>query len=377
MSRYTIQIVEPFYTGSHRQWAEGWQQHSQHDIQILSLPGRHWKWRMYGGAVTLAQRFAQQDRYPDLLVFSDMVDVTTFLALTRKYSTAIPTAMYCHENQITYPWSPTDADVALQRNNQYGFLNYTSALAVDRLWFNSEYHLHSFTDALPDFLRQFPDYRGIDRVATIRKKSRVLSLGMDLQRLAIYRPTDRSPNDAAVILWNHRWEYDKQPRPFFELLFRLKDEGIDFQLVVLGASYQQQPSIFAEARRRLADRLIHYGYAPDLGTYARLLWQSDVLPVTSQQDFFGGSVVEAIFCQTFPLLPHRLAYPEHIPEALQARHLYNDERELYEKLKSFLIHYPQSNALKEEQQNFVVGYDWSTLADEYDSRASRLIALFS
>mgnify|MGYP000456988033 CR=1 FL=1 len=37
------------------------------------------------------------------------------------------------ENQITYPWSPQDEDVKYQRNNQYGFINYTSALAADQV----------------------------------------------------------------------------------------------------------------------------------------------------------------------------------------------------------------------------------------------------
>jgi len=45
-----ILLVEPFFVGSHASWAKGYQQFSQHDVEILSLPGRHWKWRMYGGA---------------------------------------------------------------------------------------------------------------------------------------------------------------------------------------------------------------------------------------------------------------------------------------------------------------------------------------
>lgn len=36
---------------------------------------------------------------------------------------------------------------------------------------------------------------------------------------------------------------------------------------------------------------------------ARWLWQSDVLLVTSQQEYFGVSVVEAMHCGCYPLLP--------------------------------------------------------------------------
>ena len=37
---------------------------------------------------------------------------------------------------------------------------------------------------------------------------------------------------------------------------------------------------------------------------------SDILPITSNQDFFGGSIIEAMYCETTPLLPKRLTYPE-------------------------------------------------------------------
>ena len=47
-----ILILEPFFTGSHKDWAEGFKFHSKHEVQILSLPGRFWKWRMHGGAIT-------------------------------------------------------------------------------------------------------------------------------------------------------------------------------------------------------------------------------------------------------------------------------------------------------------------------------------
>ena len=36
-----VLLVEPFFSGSHRQWTEGLVKHSRHEIEILSLPGRH------------------------------------------------------------------------------------------------------------------------------------------------------------------------------------------------------------------------------------------------------------------------------------------------------------------------------------------------
>ena len=118
-----ILLLEPFFTGSHQSWAKGYQQFSQHEVKILSMPGRHWKWRMYGGAVELASEAKKiQDFKPDLLLATDMLDVATFLALTKNIFPNTPVALYFHENQITYPWSATDPDLTLKRDNQYGFI---------------------------------------------------------------------------------------------------------------------------------------------------------------------------------------------------------------------------------------------------------------
>jgi hypothetical protein len=47
-----ITLIEPFFTGSHAARASGYQGYSRNRIDILSLGGHHWKWRMHGGAVT-------------------------------------------------------------------------------------------------------------------------------------------------------------------------------------------------------------------------------------------------------------------------------------------------------------------------------------
>ena len=80
---YQIHLISPYHGGSHQAWAEGWQQSSQHDIILHTLPDRFWKWRMHGGAITLARRFLAAKAQPDLIVATDMLDLTTFLALTR------------------------------------------------------------------------------------------------------------------------------------------------------------------------------------------------------------------------------------------------------------------------------------------------------
>jgi len=358
-----IVLVEPFFTGSHRVWVEGLQRHSEHDIELLTLPGRYWKWRMHGAAVTLAQQLLQRQMQPDLVLATDMLHLPVFLSLTRHRLRDTPVALYFHENQLTYPWSPTDADVQHQRDNHYSFINYASALAADRVFFNSQYHRRSFLEALPEFLQQFPDFQNAETVDTIRRKSEILPLGMDLSKFDDFAFT--SQNETPLLLWNHRWEYDKNPELFFETLFALDAEGLDFELVVLGESYRNAPPIFAKAKEKLAYRILHFGYAEDFSSYAHWLWRADIAVTTAVQDFFGGSVVEAIYCQCFPLLPDRLAYPEHVPEELHALVFYESAEELETKLRTLLQQSNYGNYLL-VLSNFVKKYDWSIKSFTYD-----------
>ena len=360
-----ITLLEPFFGGSHRQWAEGLAGHSKHEVEIYSLPGRFWKWRMYGAAVTLAEEFLTKKIHTDLLLASDMLDLATFLALTRKRGGHIPTALYFHENQITYPWSPTDQDTRLGRNNQYGFINYTSALAADRIFFNSDYHRQSFLNALPGFLKQFPDFQMTHLIDRIQAKSEVLPLGIDFKKLDTYQ-VKKEAGGIPIILWNHRWEYDKNPAAFFTALFRLKEEGIKFQLLVLGESYKKSPAIFEEGKQRLQEEILHWGYLEDASQYYKYLWLADILPVTSQQDFFGISTVEAMYCETYPILPRRLAFPEHVPDAEKSKYFYNTEDELYLLLKNAVLKNDITREKAAKAKTFVQGYDWMQQIKNYD-----------
>lgn len=358
-----IVIVEPYLTGSHAAWAKEYAEHSRHDVIVLGLEGRHWKWRMHGGAVTLARLYTEAAYKTDLIIASDMLDLGTFLALTRDRLAGVKTVLYFHENQITYPWSEADQDPAEERDVHYGFVNFTSALAADVVAFNSEYHRTSFLSELVRFLEAFPDYNETDAIRAISAKSHVLPLGIDLRRFDAHR-VDRRPDRAPLILWNHRWEYDKRPDEFFHALFTLMGEGLDFEVAVLGKSFAGRPPVFQQAASRLADRIVHSGFVEDLASYASWLWTSDLIPVTSIHDFFGVSVVQAIYCNTYPLLPRRLAYPEHIPLEHRGDHLYEGLTDLVARLRHRIRNIADTR--QTETQHFVRHYDWQTMAPTYD-----------
>ncbi|MCB9030146.1 MAG: DUF3524 domain-containing protein [Deltaproteobacteria bacterium] len=361
-----IVLLEPFFAGSHASWAKQLKANSAHSIEILALKGLYWKWRMHGGAVSLAKQYIQGDFKPDLFIASDMLDLTIFQALTRSQTANIPFLVYFHENQLTYPWSKSDPDPALERDRHYGFINYSSCLSADRVLFNSRYHLDSFLEELPRFLKFFPDYNELASAELIRSKSEVLYLGIDLKRFNQFKEKgdklkqDLSP-DLPIILWNHRWEYDKNPTDFYELLLRLEQDLISFKLVLLGESYCQVPDVFDLIKSKFSENILHCGFVEDFSEYASWLWASDILPVTSNQDFFGVSIVEAIYCKTTPLLPNRLSYPEILPIAKFSDCYYLELNELYQKcIKSIQT--------KSEYSDAVIKYDWSYLVGEYDQR---------
>ncbi|MFN2165049.1 MAG: DUF3524 domain-containing protein, partial [Anaerolineae bacterium] len=221
-----IWLVEPYYTGSHQAWADGYQAHSRHDVRLLTLPGRFWKWRMWGGAITLARQAAALHEPPDLILASDMLNLPVFLSLSDGLHD-VPLALYFHENQLTYPLPPAE-----KRDLHYGMINVTSALRADALLFNSAYHLDEFFDELPRLLKHFPDHNGLHTLAPLRERSQVLPIGLDLVRYDAYAADDPSTPatwsgaDARgpLILWNHRWEYDKNPKAFFKALYTLAEE---------------------------------------------------------------------------------------------------------------------------------------------------------
>ncbi len=355
-------LVAPYYTGSHAAWANGYADSSQHQVDILSLPGRFWKWRMHGGAVTLARKFLASDLAPNLILATDMLDLTTFLALTRQRTAKIPTAIYFHENQLTYPWSPTDRDVAQKRDKHYGFINYTSTLAADGVLFNSLYHQESFLEALPSLLKHFPDYNELSTVQQIREKSQVLPLGLDLRRFDSFGSIP--PNERPLILWGHRWEHDKNPQEFFKALTILSERGLTFDLAVLGENFRRKPKIFLTAKKTLAKYIVQFGYVKAFADYAKWLWRADILPVTSNQDFFGASVVEALYCNCFPLLPKRLAYPYIIPPEHHGRCFYEDFDDLLVRLTKAITNIEQTRQFS--LRPVVAQYDWQRQSQLYD-----------
>ena len=165
-----IAIIESFNGGSHKSWIEGLMKNSTHDIISISLEGKYWKWRMRGGAISLAEKFLRSNFRPDLFLLSDMVDATIFKSLIGHEFFDTPLAMYFHENQLSYPWNYNEK-FNENKKMHYGFINFSSALISDHVFFNSIFHMNSFFKDANQFLKQFPDHNELQSIEKIKAKS--------------------------------------------------------------------------------------------------------------------------------------------------------------------------------------------------------------
>ena len=370
-------LLSPYHGGSHRSWAEGLQSTSLHSVQLLSLPARYWKWRMHGGAVTLARKMRADTDPPELILATDMLDLSLFLALTRRFLSNVPVALYMHENQLTYPLPAEPSQGPMRRQHgerdlHYGFVNYASMLVADRIFFNSEFHLQSWFEELPRFLNRMPEYRERASAGELRSRSRILPVGVDLKRFDRHvegasLETDRPP----LLLWNHRWEYDKGPEEFQAAVSWLVESGVPFRIAVCGQSFVRAPAALETLQQAFPDRIAHFGFA-DSETYASLLAQADVVVSTSLHDFFGVGIVEAMYCRAFPVLPDRLNYPHLIPPDHRETCLYNDHTGLLERLQWALTHSGEIKRAANQLRQSVAHYDWRVVAPLYDAQLSEL-----
>ena len=298
-----ILALEPYYGGSHRAFLDGLSKASGHNWTLLTLPAHKWKWRMRHSAITFASQAAElpeNRRNWDLLFCSDMLNLAEYAALAPAEIAFLPKVIYFHENQLTYPVRVED-----ERDYQFAMTNLTGALAADAVWFNSQFHMDSFLDALAKFLKSMPDHQPFEAIDRVRAKSSIHPPGIpDF-------PTRRERKPGPLrVLWAARWEHDKNPEDFFEALNMLKKKKISFKLGVIGQSFRDCPAVFEKARIDFQENIDLWGYQKSRNDYNRALHEADVIVSTANHEFFGIGVLEAVAAGAYPLVPQRLSYPE-------------------------------------------------------------------
>ncbi|HSL84161.1 MAG TPA: DUF3524 domain-containing protein [Thermoanaerobaculia bacterium] len=273
---------------------------------------------------TLPQAVTERQHRPAALrgIFaSSLLDAAALRGLLPAAARRLPLLLYCHENQLDYP-----VRVADRRDYHYAWTNLQSVLAADRVLWNSAHNRDSFLEELPKYVKRLPDARPRGLPDAVRERSEVLPVPLPVTEIEAaaaaggvpnggVRPTGR--DGPCRVLWNHRWEHDKGPEAFFAALSALAAEGLPFEVAVLGQAFKRRPAVFEEARRRLGDRIVAWGYVEDRAAYLRQLARADVAVSTAQHEFQGLAVLEAAAAGAVPLVPDALAYPEIWPEELR------------------------------------------------------------
>jgi glycosyltransferase involved in cell wall biosynthesis len=325
-------------------------QRSRHDIEVMGLEDRAWRWRLRASAPWFADRIRQTDR-PGLLVVSSLIDASVLRGLV---GSEIPMVTYMHESQGVYPSGSGEWDL------ESATRNWQSMLAADEVWFNSAYHRATALEQVELLEAAMPPEQRISLVGLIRDKSAVVYPGVDLSWVQPRRPRDGPP----VILWPHRWDRDKNADVFERALRRLKVAGLDFRLVLAGADSSPPSEVRTGVIKDLADQILAVGPF-DVQVYRRWLLESDIVVSCTGHEFFGIAVVEALAAGCQPVLPNGFSYPE----------LLAGQAELYEP-GSF------GSALGRAVRSFdasassidVRRFDWNERIGDYDSRMSELVS---
>ena len=354
-----VLLIEPYFGGSHRVWAEGYAAVSGHDVTIVTHGARGWAWRMRGASVTLAKQvadLASTGYRPDRVLVSSMVDVAALRTFLHPSVGRPPLAVYFHESQLTYPTSPRQ-----QSDSSFALVNWTSALAADAVYFNSGYHHDVFFTETRRLLESYPDHTHSGFVDEVENRSSVLPVGVDLGWASRERPLGGTP----LVLWNHRWEHDKDPETFADGI-RAVAETHHFRLALAGERFGTVPGVLDELASEMGDR-VEVNDHLDIDSYRALLLRCDIVVSTAQQEFFGISVVEAIAAGARPVLPRRLSYPWLIPEGHHASVLY-EPGAFASALRTALDDPNSPDGLRESMSTF----DWSVIAPRYDAALEAL-----
>ena len=341
-----ILYIEPFHGGSHQAFGELLMSKVSAEWTPLTLSGRHWKWRSRGSAVYFALEHAGTFQRPyDLVWASSFLDLAALYALVPTLL-SVPSVLYFHENQLAYPVRPEHAN---ERDTHFGFSQMISALAATRCVFNSTYNLESFCGSADELLKRMPDAKPLTWTSKIREKAEILAVPMrlDPRPLAPLESTNPARHKGPIILWNHRWEYDKAPDIFFKTLQGLKQRGVPFRLLVCGERYRRVPAVFETAPSIFEDHLIHWGYFEDRQAYLDGLQTADIAVSTAHHEFFGLSMLEATHAGAYPLVPDRLSYQELFPDSYR----YPNDDILLERLTRLCLDYVSGKNLRENRRH--------------------------
>jgi glycosyltransferase involved in cell wall biosynthesis len=304
-----ILLISAYEASSHKAWANTLMKSlSEHRWSYLSLPARHFAWRIRGNAMSFAfdPRFKSTLEQPyDLVVATSMTDCVGLKAFCPDLQN-IPWLLYFHENQFAYPASDKQQGlIEMQMVTLY------SALAADLCVFNSQFNKDSFFDGARALLKKLPDYVSPDWLINTKQKSQVLPVPLDIQSQP-EKSGSRTSVEAQTIklVWSARWEFDKGPDRLLAILEELECRDVSYEIAILGEQFRSIPKEFNQIKTRFSHRITQFGFAQSRVDYLAFLASADIVLSTALHEFQGLSVLEAVALGCVPVLPNRQVYPE-------------------------------------------------------------------
>jgi len=371
-----ILLLDAYDAASHRYWRAAITDMLK-DIEgdsiqwtELVLPPRYFSWRIRGNSLSWGKgeydvlQSESLDKDFDLVIATSMVDLSALRGFIPKLG-LIPTLVYFHENQFSYPVGHNKQPAVEPQ-----IVNLYAALCADKVVFNSEFNQQTFLKGAESLLKKLPDEIPKGLVQELSEKSSVLPVPIvevqdqgDLNNTFIVK--DTSNNQASLkqaplkIVWNHRWEYDKGPERLLAFVKEVIAQDLIIELNIVGERFRNSPKAFDEIELLLKNnpqqQLKQFGFIESYQKYLKLLEESDFVLSTSLHDFQGLSVLQAVAKGCLPLVPNRMAYPQWF---------------------SSEVCYPEADSEVQEAKNAVQHlkeYNWSNVRIDIESLSPHVL----
>lgn len=356
VSKLRILLLSAYDAVSHRHWHR-WLVDClpEFDWTVLTLPDRHFAWRISGNAIGFAQQYNQQlTANYDIVLATSMVDLSALFGFFPHLSKA-QSLLYFHENQMAYPPALTEQNKPpAQRASLYHQLDsIKSAMVAKHLIFNSNYNRQTFLNGVDGFFKKMPDFRPKNLATEFKQKSQIIAVPIAADCVP---KQQKQPNQTLQIVWNHRWEYDKAPQTLLHLIQQMKQSGNpqNIKFHIIGQQFRTTPESLQQIEQQHQDLCLNFGYIAERNKYIEILQAADVVLSTAIHEFQGLAVMEAVACGCVPLVPDRLAYREYYPKANRYRSTPQQPSqeaatiaEILPKLKPQQINLPNQQAIKQ------------------------------
>lgn len=303
-----ILLLSAYHSASHRYWCEGLMAAlPEFDWTLKTQPARHFSWRVRAsGCIWGLADDPDFDCGYDLVIATSLTDVVSLKAHCPALRDT-PLWLYFHENQFAHPLS--DRQWASHQQG-WQFQSIQNTFLADHISFNTDFNRDSFIDGARSLLKKFPEKLPGGPLDRIIERADVLPVPLTDR----FRPFYNEAKRAKRIIWNHRWEWDKQPNVFLDALVALHHEGFDFELAMLGSGGGREQETFREEAAILGDHIIHWGEA-DEDSYAEFIRSADIGVSAALHDFQGLAMLELAQAGATVVVPRRVAYPEVLPGA--------------------------------------------------------------